>query len=162
MRTVSSVLFSYFTITRTSKIHWLDMMRNGINDNIIIINMMTIQLVCKQHDTSNLYSCMLLFFYHYKRLTFGSLVISVWSDSYLMYIVRELVHAYANHIHLWLDLWKGVLHKHPNNWVWRTVSWYSSKMKVWNFHHIFLYVSVLGCANFKFIYMFTIMNCWSW
>ena len=52
---------------------------------------------------------------------------------------------------LWLDLRKGVFHTHPIIQIWRPITYCSSKIEAWNFHHFFILVSTPCTENCKFI-----------
>ena len=65
-------------------------------------------------------------------------------------IVPKLIAPVWNSI-LWLDLWKGVFHTHPIIQIWRPITYCSSKIEAWNFHHFFILVSTRCTENCKFI-----------
>jgi len=52
---------------------------------------------------------------------------------------------------MWLDLQKGVFHTHQLGWIWRTITWCSNKISVWNFYHSLHDVSTLFQKSFKSI-----------
>ena len=82
----------------------------------------------------------LTFTYHTASISFSWVHGLPASNKLLIYIQKKGATIYVT------GFAKGVFHTHPIFWLWRTITWCSSKIQSWNFHNLLHYVGALNRA----------------